>query len=125
MTDIYTQILFIIRYSQTIRDYCMENPHKQLIETICTQVLPNMVRIYESGKMTSALDRDQFVTIIEQKIERANKSLRQLPAEEQGGYRTMIDLAYAENIDRLRERTPVVPAAGQTLPAEHSKPRHP
>lgn len=77
------------------------NPHKQLIETICNDVLPNMVRLYESNKMSSALDRDQFVKIIEQKVERANKSLKVLPVEEQYMYRTKIDQAYAENIDRL------------------------
>ncbi len=77
------------------------NPHKHLIETICKDVLPNMVRLYESKKMSSALDRDQFVKIIEQNIERANKSLKVLPVEEQSVYRTKIDQAYAENIDRL------------------------
>lgn len=78
-----------------------QNPHKQLIETICNDVLPNMVRLYESKKMSSALDRDQFVKIIEQKVEMANKSLKVLPVEEQYMYRTKIDEAYAENIDRL------------------------
>jgi hypothetical protein len=77
------------------------NPHKQLIETICNDVLPNMVRLYDSKKMSSALDRDQFEKIIEQKIERANKSLKVLPVEEQYIYRAKIDQAYAENIDRL------------------------
>jgi len=78
-----------------------QNPHKQLIETICNDVLPNMVRLYESKKMSSALDRDQFVKIIEQKVELANKSIKVLPVEEQFMYRTKIDEAYAENIDRL------------------------
>jgi hypothetical protein len=82
----------------------MENPHQHLIETICSDVLPNMVRIFESKKMMSALEEDQFIRIIEEKIERANKSLKQLPAEDQARYRVMIDQAYAHNIDRLRER---------------------
>ncbi|MDO9549494.1 MAG: hypothetical protein Q7J03_00830 [Methanoregula sp.] len=77
------------------------NPHKHLIETICNDVLPNMVRLYESKKMSSALDRDQFVKIIEEKVERANKSLKVLPVEERSVYRIKIDQAYAENIDRL------------------------
>ena len=85
----------------------MTNPHKQLIETICNDILPNMVRIFESKKMDGALDQDQFVKIIEQKIERANKSLRMLPVEEQHFYRGKIDQAYAENIDRLRKETPI------------------
>lgn len=87
----------------------MQNPHEQLIETICTEILPNMVRICESNRMEGVLDQDHFVTIIEQKIERANKSLRMLPAEDQGRYRAMIDQAYAENIDRLRRRVPALP----------------
>ena len=86
----------------------MLNPHKQLIETICDEVLPNMVRIYESKKMNSALDQDQFVKLIEQKIERANKSLKMLSVEEQSVYRVKIDCAYAENIDRLRKKIPIL-----------------
>ena len=86
----------------------MPNPHRQLIETICTDVLPNMVRIYESKKMDSALDQDQFVKLIEQKIERANKSLKMLSVEEQPTYREKIDAAYAENIDRLRKKNPIL-----------------
>jgi hypothetical protein len=85
----------------------MTNPHKQLIETICNDVLPNMVRIYESKKMDCALDQNQFVKLIEQKIDRANKSLKMLPVEEQHLYREKIDRAYAENIDRLRKETPI------------------
>ena len=84
----------------------MANPHEQLIMTICNDVLPNMVRLFESNRMKSVLDQDHFVTLIEEKIERANKSLRMLPAGEQGRYRAMIDQAYAENIDRLREQVP-------------------
>jgi hypothetical protein len=85
----------------------MNNPHVQLIDTICDEVLPNMVRIYESGKMNSALDQDQFVRIIEQKIERANKSLKVLRPEDQPFYREKIDRAYAEYIDRLRKDTSI------------------
>lgn len=77
------------------------NPHTQLIETICNDILPNMVRLYESKKMYSALDRDQFETLIEQKVERANKSLKVLSVEEQCVYRAKIDRAYEENINRL------------------------
>lgn len=77
------------------------SPHIQLIETICNDVLPNMVRLYDSHKMSSALDRDQFVKLIEQKVERANKSLKCLSVDEQPVYREKIDKAYAENIDRL------------------------
>lgn len=85
----------------------MVNPHIQLIETICNDVLPNMVRIFESKKMESALDQDQFVKLIEQKIERANKSLKMLSVEEQNTYRAKIDCAYAEYIDRLRKDIPI------------------
>jgi hypothetical protein len=94
-----------------INQFCMTNPHKQLIETICNDILPNMVRIYEAKKMNGALDQDQFVKIIEQKVERANKSLKVLPVEEQRFYREKIDLAYAENIDRLRKEIPIQQAA--------------
>lgn len=80
----------------------MDNPHRQLIETICNDILPNMVRIYEAKKMDGALDSDQFIKILEEKIERANKSLKMLPVEEQPVYRAKIDAAYAQNIDRLR-----------------------
>jgi hypothetical protein len=83
----------------------MQDPHIQVIETICHDVLPNMVRIYESKKMNSALDRDQFVRLIEQKVERANKSLKMLSNEDQILYRGKIDEAYAEYIDRLRNTT--------------------
>jgi hypothetical protein len=90
----------------------MEDPHKHLIETICRDVLPNMVRIYESKRMSSVLDRDRFVTIIEQKIELANKSLPFLSPEDQAACRAMIDRAYAENIDRLRGNEPVPVTSG-------------
>ena len=79
----------------------MVDPHKQLIETICNDILPNMVRIFESKKMECALDQDQFVKLIEQKVERANKSLKVLPVEDQYIYRVKIDQAYAENMDSL------------------------
>ena len=91
------------------------NPHKQLIETICNDVLPNMVRIFESKKMSGALDRDQFEKIIEQKVELAKKSLKVVPVEEQDSYRAKIDRSYTENIDRLHgipiDTNPVVGGA--------------
>ena len=100
----------------------MANPHEQLIVTICNEVLPNMVRLFEANRMKGILDQDHFVTLIEEKIERANKSLKMLPAGEQGRYRIMIDQAYAENIDRLRERIPVLqPIAVPAQPLD----RHP
>lgn len=77
------------------------NPHIQLIETICYDFLPNMVRLYDTKRMGNALGRDQFVKLIEQKVERANKSLKMLPVEDQYRYRVKIDQAYAENMDRL------------------------
>ncbi len=99
----------------------MVNPHIQLIDTICDEVLPNMVRIYESKKMESALDLDNFVKLIEQKIERANKSLKMLPVEEQHLYRVKIDSAYAENIDRLRNDLPLRQTiCMQKMPADHN-----
>ena len=52
-------------------------------------------------RMGNALGRDQFVKLIEQKVERANKSLKMLPVEDQYSYRAKIDQAYAENMDRL------------------------
>ena len=85
----------------------MQNTHIQLIESVCNDVLPNMVRIYESKKMSKALDQNHFVTLLEQKIEWANKSLKMLSAEDQITYRTKIDRAYAENIDRLRKDTSI------------------
>jgi hypothetical protein len=120
LTDIYTQIKLIIRYNKPDTDCCMPSPHEQLIETICKDVLPNMVRIFESKKMISVLDQEQFVKLIEQKIERANKSLKMLPVDDQGRYRLMIDQAYAENIDRLREQIPVL----QTVPVQNIRVEH-
>jgi len=75
--------------------------HKQLIDRICEEVLPSMVRLYEMKKMGDVLDQDHYIRIIEEKVERANKSLRILPAADQHTYRTKIDKSYAENIDRL------------------------
>lgn len=119
LTDVYIQTTLIIRYTKYHNDCCMQNPHQQLIETICTDVLPNMVRIFESKKMASVIDQDQFVNLIEQKIERANKSLKLLPGEDQGRYRVMIDQAYAEHIDRLRNQNPAGQIASvQNIPAE-------
>lgn len=98
----------------------MQNPHVQLIETICNDVLPNMVRIFESNKMSVALDQHHFVTILEQKIELANKSLKTLSAEDQVTYRKMIDRTYAENIDRLRKDTLVRQTVSmQNIPLDH------
>ena len=97
----------------------MANPHEQVIETICTDVLPNMVRLSESGRMAEALDRDRFVTLVEEKIERANKSLKMLPPQDQERFRTMIDQAYATTIDRIREHVAVRHAIPvQNTPAE-------
>ena len=98
MPDDSKQILFVATGQKT-----ESNPHIQLIETICNDVLPNMVRIYESQRMNGALDRDQFIKIIEQKVELANKSLKVLPVEERPPYRVKINQAYAINIDRLHE----------------------
>jgi hypothetical protein len=47
---------------KVIRNFTYRIHTGQLIETICNDVLPNMVRIYESKKTKSALDQDQFVT---------------------------------------------------------------
>jgi len=80
-----------------------ENPHRQLIETICQEVLPNMVRIFESQKMAGMLDYDYYVGLIERKVEQANRSLLKLDPVEQQKYRAMIDEAYTVNIDHLRE----------------------
>ena len=98
----------------------MQNPHIQLIESVCNDVLPNMVRIFESKKMSGALDQNQFVTLLEQKIEWANKSLKMLSAEDQITYRTKIDQAYAENIDRLRKDPSIHQTTCiQNVPVDH------
>ena len=98
----------------------MPDPHIELIESICDNVLPNMVRIYESKTMSSALDRDQFVQILEQKIELANRSLKALSREDQEKYRVKIDLAYAENIDRLRQGVSApLPRGSVRTPLDH------
>jgi len=98
----------------------MTGPHIELIETICNDVLPNMVRIVESKKMSSAMDQDMFVKILEQKIELANKSLKMLSPEDQVTYRAIIDRAYADNIDRIRKGTPAPQTADVTIiPVDH------
>lgn len=98
----------------------MTGPHIELIETVCNDVLPNMVRISESKKMSSAIDQDMFVKILEQKIGLANKSLKMLSPEDQVMYRAKIDRAYADTIDRIRKRTPVpqTPDAS-SIPIDH------
>nr|WP_321506304.1 hypothetical protein [uncultured Methanoregula sp.] len=79
-----------------------------------------MVRIYESKKMSNALDRDLFVKLLEQKVELANKSVKMLPSVDQIMYRAKIDRAYAENIDRLRKDTPIPQTACvQSIPGDH------
>jgi len=80
-----------------------ENPHRQLIETICHEVLPSMVRIYESQKMAGVVDYDYYVGLIERKVEQANRSLLNLDPVDQQKYQAIIDSAYASNIDHLRE----------------------
>ena len=80
-----------------------ENPHRQLIETICKEVLPNMVRIYESQRMAGMLDYDYYIGLIERKVEQANRALLKLDPVDQQKYRAMIDSAYASSIDHLRE----------------------
>jgi hypothetical protein len=80
-----------------------ENPHRQLIETICHEVLPNMVRIYETQKMAGVVDYDYYVGLIELKVEQANRSLLKIDPVERQRYRDMIDAAYASSIDHLRE----------------------
>jgi hypothetical protein len=67
-----------------------------------------MVRIYESKRLSTALDRDQFARLLEQKVELANKSVKLLPAGDQIAYREKIDRAYAEHIDRLRKNDPAL-----------------
>ena len=85
----------------------MTDPYLQLIDSICDEVLPNMVRIYESRKMEGLLDTDYFLSLIEKKVEQANKALMHLDPEKQVIYRTKINAAYAANIDRLfEEMTP-------------------
>jgi hypothetical protein len=98
----------------------MTGPHIELIETICNEVLPNMVRIFESKKMSSAMDQDMFVRILEQKIELANKSLKMLSPEDQVTYRAKIDRAYAFSIDLIRTGTPVPQTACvKSIPVDH------
>jgi PAS domain S-box-containing protein len=79
----------------------VENPYRQLIETICNEVLPNMVRIFESRKMENVLDYQYFISLIERKVEQANKALAHLDPEIQPTYRGKINAAYAASIDRL------------------------
>jgi hypothetical protein len=79
------------------------DPYIQLIDSICDDVLPGMVRIYESRKMEGLLDTEYFLSLIERKVEQANKALAHLDPEKQAIYRTKINAAYAANIDRLFE----------------------
>ncbi len=77
------------------------DPHLHLISSICDDVLPNIVSVYDSGRLSSALNRDHFERIIEQKVELAKRFIRLLPADDQEMYRARIAQAYAESIDRL------------------------
>lgn len=87
----------------------MQDAYKQLIESICDDVLPNMVRLSESQKVSGLFDHDYFVKLVEQKVGRANAALKMLSPEDQRVYREKINHAYAINIDRLRQG--VVPPA--------------
>jgi 3-deoxy-D-arabino-heptulosonate 7-phosphate (DAHP) synthase len=52
-------------------------------------------------------------------VERAHKSLKMLPVEDQSRYRVMIDPAYADNIDRFRNQIQVVQTVSlQNIPVE-------
>ena len=98
----------------------MMGPHIELIETICNDVLPNMVRIFESKKMSSAMDQDMLVKILEQKIELANKSIKLLSPEDQVTYRAKIDRAYADTIDRIRDGMTIPHTANiKSIPVDH------
>jgi PAS domain S-box-containing protein len=77
------------------------DPYVQLIDTICDEVLPNMVRIYESRRMEGVLDYQHFISLIERKVEQANKALVHLDPAKQAGYRGKINAAYAASIDLL------------------------
>jgi PAS domain S-box-containing protein len=77
------------------------DPYIQLIDSICDEVLPNMVRIYESRKLESVLDYQHFISLIERKVEQANKALSHLDPGNQPTYRGKINAAYATTIDRL------------------------
>jgi hypothetical protein len=119
-TDGKLQNTFINGPRQNCKEIFMTGPHIELIETICNDVLPNMVRIFESKKMNSAMDQDMFVKLLEQKIELANKSLKKLSFEDQATYRVKIDRAYAVNIDRIRKETPVQQTAFvKRIPVDH------
>jgi hypothetical protein len=83
------------------------DPYTQLIDSICDEVLPNMVRIYESRRMEGLMDTEYFISLIERKVEQANRALAHLDPESQVVYRNKINAAYAANIDHLfEEMTP-------------------
>ena len=110
----------ITRFRQNCKEIFMTGPHIELIETICNDVLPNMVRIFESKKMSSAMDQEMFVKILEQKVELANKSLKMLSPDDQVTYRAKIDRAYAVSIDLIRTGTPVPQTASvRSIPVDH------
>jgi PAS domain S-box-containing protein len=77
------------------------DPYVQLIDSICDDVLPNMVRIYESRRMEGVLDYRHFISLIERKVEQANKALAHLDPGTQPAYRAKINASYAASIDRL------------------------
>ena len=81
----------------------MTDPYIQLIDSICDDVLPSMVRIYESRRMDGILDYQYFVSLIERKVEQATKAAAHLDAGQQAVYRAKINASYARNIDRLME----------------------
>lgn len=120
LTDGKLQNNFIKGFRQNCNEIFMTGPHVELIETICNEVLPNMVRIYESKKMSSAMDQDMFVKILEQKIELANKSLKMLSPEDQVTYRAKIEQAYAANIDRIRKDSQIPQTESvRIIPVDH------
>ena len=82
----------------------MTDPNIQLIDSICDEVLPNMVRIYESRKLEGLVDTDYFISLIERKVEQASRALAHLDPEAKAIYLNKINAAYAANIDRLFEK---------------------
>jgi PAS domain S-box-containing protein len=79
----------------------VNDPYIQLIDSICDEVLPNMVRIYESRRLENVLDYQYFISLIERKVEQANKALTHLNPEKQPVCRARINASYAASIDRL------------------------
>jgi len=93
------------------------NPYKHIIESICNDVLPNVVALHKSGKLGCLLGKGYFIDLIERKVIEAQKAALHLAPEEREIYSKMIDNAYTKSYDSVYSETPVEITSTRTPPS--------